>query len=702
MADSNSIPLFDVAAWLSAAGVFTLAYLFGGLACFRLRFARRFDAVLIRLTAGLALSPVFVLLSGQIQGVLLLRPYWMAFALGGVALLAFQLSRSDPHPDAESETPNRPAEPTRIPAGTVLAAIPFAVWMMYLLGPLSCPPLNYDVLEYHLGVVPHFFELGRIDPIPHVFYSAQPIATEMLYTLASVLEGSSRGGATGYVQWGMTGLAGLLLFRALERAGVPRPAALLVPFGFLTHPIMLRTELDRMTDLTGAVMLLGGWLVWLNVARGEDDNRGRRASLVILGVLAGGAVTSKWTNAGTAAWGIAMAPAAGILMFRDGDTRLPFAFWFKAAGLFILGGAAVVLPWMLWVWVETGNPIAPFGAGAFPTERWGPENLEYLLGTHGALSPLSGEYWDRLVSRILSPRIGLWPLFLGAALALAARLRLRRALDDKYFLILRHEPRNLLLSGALTVVVALLLWGRLRHAADRFLAPVIAMEFLMLGAAFAMLLENAAPKWTRAASAGAFLLFLGLAAVSPLPPLAGAAVYWDRALGRTSAEEFLQSGLGATADFFDAANELAEGSRLMAVGEARRYAFRHPVTLASVFDRHPIAHHVESAENAEGIRTSLREAGYTHLAVNEHETARLLDFHPPPILEADPAFVEVREAKNYAALVRRFPGFSEFGALPLKESGRERYVKFLGQMRADATYVNAAPEGAPAFWIAPL
>ena len=60
--------------------------------------------------------------------------------------------------------------------------------MVALLGPALSPPLNYDTLEYHLGVIPHYFQEGIVAPIPHVFYSAQPLGTEMLYTLAAVLD----------------------------------------------------------------------------------------------------------------------------------------------------------------------------------------------------------------------------------------------------------------------------------------------------------------------------------------------------------------------------------------------------------------------------------------------------------------------------------------------------------------------------------
>jgi hypothetical protein len=206
----------------------------------------------------------------------------------------------------------------------------------------------------------------------------------------------------------------------------------------------------------------------------------------------------------------------------------------------------------------------------------------------------------------------------------------------------------------------------------------------------------------RMAVPAALIAFLAMALLGPMSPIAGAAIYWDHATGRMTSREFLSVGLGATTDFFDAANELPEGSRLIAVGEARRFYFRHPITLASVFDRHPLAGFVEAADSTDQLRASLRRAGYTHLVVNEFETARLLDFHPPPVLEADPEFMELRDAKNAAALLERYAGMSEFGAHPLSEEDRGLYVRFLDEQKARTSYRSLEAPGLPAFWISPL
>lgn len=81
-------------------------------------------------------------------------------------------------------------------------------------------------------------------------------------------------------------LAALLLWRTLEAAGLFRPLALLVPFALLTHPIYLRLSLDRMTDLTGTIFLLGGWLFWMSCDE-KHKRDGNTVLFVVLGMLAG-------------------------------------------------------------------------------------------------------------------------------------------------------------------------------------------------------------------------------------------------------------------------------------------------------------------------------------------------------------------------------------------------------------------------------
>lgn len=733
--DSSAIPILGLRSWWSAIGVFGAAYLLGTPPTRRLSFSGFVDATLIRIAAGLSILPVVVLMLGQAPSAVFRFP-WALPALAGIALWIFHFLRA--RKEGASSAPRQPVAPSpnRIEPGQgappespitkLLGAVGWlavAFTLLLLLGPAFSPPLNYDTLEYHLGVIPHYFETGAITPIPHVFYSAQPLATEMLYTLSAVLEGSPWAQGPKVLQWGLVVLAALLITRLFIAVGTPKSIVPWLALVFLSHPIIVKLELDCLTDLTGVVFMLAGLLVVFSDPCRDESQPPPKSAALLIGLLAGGAISTKWTNAGTSA--LILTVVAFVSMIRmprrrplaqvggapEGETprqpEPPSKVLMNSAALYLLGVASIMVPWMAWLGWRAGNPIAPFGAGLFPTENWSPVRLEFLLQTHGPLSPLSGEYWRNLIGRLRSPTLG--PELLLASTAVWVFIvfveRRRSALGRKSVdaptsrgdLVRAGTMVGALLTGA---AIAALLWGRLQFAADRFLAPVVTAELIVLGISLAALgrrtTATATSLWIGLLALGAFLFWLTLyyrTTGIPFPP---------RAAGRINHEEFLRGGLGDTVDLLTAANELGPESRTLAIGEARRYYFKHPITLASVFDRNPIADFVTEDSTPDSIRRALAEAGYTHLLVNEFEMARLLDFHPPLRLLSDPAFVRLRTNKDYGGLAAEFWGHAEFGPEPLSETRRENYGEFLRAMRTKASFLRSGRDPYPAFWIAPL
>ncbi|MCH8333337.1 hypothetical protein IIC65_05340 [Candidatus Sumerlaeota bacterium] len=180
--------------------------------------------------------------------------------------------------------------------------------------------------------------------------------------------------------------------------------------------------------------------------------------------------------------------------------------------------------------------------------------------------------------------------------------------------------------------------------------------------------------------------------------------YWTYASGRSSTSSFVRLGLGGTVEMFERANALPGDARILAIAEARRYYFRRPITLSSVFDFSPIGSAIGAAREGSSIRDQLLSRGYTHLLVNEYEMARLLDFHPPPILLEDAEFMELREGgrSNYAVLAERYQGYGEFGTQALGARERRIYLEFLQSMREEAVFFPHERAGYPALWIAEL
>ncbi|MBI1785497.1 hypothetical protein HYR69_10170, partial [Candidatus Sumerlaeota bacterium] len=253
--------------------------------------------------------------------------------------------------------------------------------------------------------------------------------------------------------------------------------------------------------------------------------------------------------------------------------------------------------------------------------------------------------------------------------------------------------------------ISLLFWGRLAQAADRFLAPVIAVSLVILGTSLKIFFLS--PDSSRSRALRWFAIGLALLA---LPSWGGqfsllkSMPYWDCALGKITPREYLRATLGGTAELFEEANRLPTGSRILAIGEARRYYFTTLLSLSSVFDDHPIREFVSGAPDAEAIRARIAKAGYTHLLVNEYEIARLLDFHPPKALLDDKNFVALRSKgpEGYAPLIERYSGYIEFGPQPLTADEGRIYLDFLNLMRADAPFLRSGTNPHPAFWIAPI
>ncbi len=606
--------------------------------------------------------------------------------------------------------------------------------MFFLLGPALSPPSNYDTLEYHLGVVPHYFAERRITPIPHVFYSAQPLATEMLYTLGAIMEGTPRGLAPRTVSWSLVVLSAILLFRALLAVGTTRSIAPWLVLVYLVHPIIFKLEWDRVTDLTGAIFLLGGLLVATTPADGKADSNAPK-NIFLIGIFVGAAVASKWTNAGTAALILTMASLLGLFIPGKRDWKISSTY----IGLFFLGAVLILLPWQIWLWVQAGNPFAPFAAGIFPTDSWSPARLQFLMQTHGPLSLFSLEYWMNLLTRLNSGSSGPPIMIFAVGIWLLAWLLERRRIEE-----IRPASSSLINPLFLGVAAASILWGRLRFAADRFLAPVIVTEIVILGAALGRLLrpkqagypdeasaanqqteglihssrgqrprssdqkqserpEGASQGWTEGVAI--FLL-----ALSSWPYAFGefnlirASAGWDYALEKINDVQYLRGIMGGTVDLFSAANALPADSRIVAVAEARSFYFRRPIALSSVFDQSPLRPAIARASTAEQIRQGLIAQGYTHLLVNEYEMVRLLVFHPPPILLADETFLRARGQgeKSEPDLVKQYAGYVEFGVEPLSAEERAAYREFLSTLRERAVFFDAGPQGSPAMWIAPL
>ncbi len=639
-------PLFDGNAWWAGLCVIGLGSLAGWvLPPWR---GGRVGWV-VRTTAGLVVIATLVPGAGD-DGWLFRPGIWSPAGAVGLAIALYSLVKS-----CRSIRLPRVFGPGELIAGGGQLLV--GLWLAMMLGPAFGPPVNYDVLEYHQGIIPHVFERGKFEPIPGVVYTRQPIATEALYTLAAAIEGNAWGRGPGILHWLLIVLGAAVFARLLKRIAIPAAWRPWIVLALLTHPLIFRLQLDRFTDWTGVTLLAAG----LAALR----SRGGWGAAALAGVIAGGAVSAKWTHAGTVALPLAiMLPVLSPARGR-----------FVRLLAFVTAALVVWLPWVAWTWRYAHNPFSPFLASIFPTDFWPAGRLQFLMATHGRTSPLQAVYWTNVIRRIGWGVAG--PPWIAVALVCGAAAA---ALKKK------SRAGGVGWAGRLTLglLLAVLLWGGLLHAAERFLAPSILLALVVMAA----LLRAFAPRRARAA-AGPALAFVVLVTAAfiyrgdlgGLARLSAATVS-----GTLPADEYSRLFLGDTVDLFAAANRLPAGARLIAINEARRYPFRRPVALASVFDRSPASFAARGARDAGEIHRRLAAAGYTHILVNEFEQARILAMHTPPGLVGNRELQALIQRNDQAALVERFAGATEFSVEPLNPTELRAWQDFLDRMRAQAIW----------------
>jgi hypothetical protein len=395
-----------------------------------------------------------------------------------------------------------------------------------------------------------------------------------------------------------------------------------------------------------------------------------------------------------------------------------------------LVGFALWLPWGIWLFVQRGNPFAPFMANLFPSSEWPAERLHFLLAAHEPLHPTQALFWTNLLRRLTTGLDGAPLIFL--ALAGAAALALLRRV-----MISHEKAENISIANpeahpeanstaaqsspactfafrlAAGMIGSLLLWGNLRQAADRFLGPTLLAAVLV----FAVVLHELLALLDRRRPEGGGLplrpLITGLLAVLALvnvtQNLGALAPMAAHARGRLSRAQYLEIAYPMEIDVVRAANALPASARILALNDARRYLYTGRIDLASVFDQSPIRPAVTGATSGEAIRRRLAEQGYTHILYNGFEQVRLLRMQTPLRLLGDPQFKTLlaapdeQRADANVILATRYRGFTEFAADPLTPAEHKAYEEFLDMMRPRATaVVPAAPGAEPAFWLAPL
>lgn len=229
-------------------------------------------------------------------------------------------------------------------AGVVALGTVSALFALTLLIRVGLPPVEWDVLVYHLYLPKVFAEAHRFVYLPRLVYSSMPLGAEMMFTWAYLWDGLGAAAA-------VAPLINILMVVAtwrLARRYLDNLWAAAAAFLLLFTPSFAAAVGTAYVDFVVGAFVVMALVVYLNGFR-------RYADAALGGVLLGAALAVKYTGA------YALVALAPVICLDIVKRRLPLRY----AAVFLLTAFAVVSPWLVKAFVERGNPVFPALYGVF-------------------------------------------------------------------------------------------------------------------------------------------------------------------------------------------------------------------------------------------------------------------------------------------------------------------------------------------------
>ncbi len=560
----------------------------------------------LRGSAGLGLLAVLTLLIGM--GGLLHR--WLLILLvPGLALLGLAALVGGVR--AHLAGPRQPWAPQAThwaPRANllVLLALGASSLLWILLTHSLAPPIDWDVLAYHLDLPKRYVAQQRIVYVPDNPSSNWPLNLEMLYSLALLFGSDIAAQLTTLSMVGLIAGGLLLVGRRLldDRAGAIALAL------FLTVPTVKRLGGVAMVDAALGLFVLGAaysFERWL-----AERRLGWLALCAIFGGLAAG---SKLTGAGFAIlYFLLLLWEEGQRLWRErtAGRRPDMVGLLRHTLLYGLLGLALVGPWYLRSVINTGNPVFPFAYHLFGGRNWDELGDEYH--SHMLESVFTAEMPRNLIgltrsyyAMIFEPSLlGGYRGHLGPLITLGLLAGL---------VALPLAPR--FIRHSLFVAAGFwLLWFFLTSHQARFVLPLAPLLALITAFVIVRLLDLV----RRPALQAALLALLVLAVLPEWPwyNTGERALFRSRVAylsGAQSRDAFLDATIDAMPLFRYVNTQLPPDAVVLLVPyESRSYYLERAYLWG-----HPIGQRVirwEQHENAEALLETLHGLGVTHVLEN--------------------------------------------------------------------------------------
>jgi|GEM_PF-664828 len=484
---------------------------------------------------------------------------------------------------------------------TILAFITLALLVMLYLVCALALPIQYDVLEYHLGAVEQSLRNGTIAPRTHVFYSFLPYGMESIYAAGMLLEGASSWYTPKFINLGLLLLCFAGIYLLLGFVGLDRNWGLFGAILFGMNRLVFTVGLDAFVEIGQTVYVLAALVCWFLSWQYK-----KKGYFYLSFIFWGFALGVKYSILG-----LGIIPFFAVLIpvgIKRMEEQKPVL---RESVILAIQGAGIIfvmfMPWMLRNYVHTGNPFFPFFSRIFAWENWTPEQMEFYYRVNRLAPPLSVQ--NLMVHLTKWKDIGYLytiPLIL-------------------VFMVFRNRSLIMGLSGF--ALMGYLFWNIFLNPPARFLVPLVPVIILLL-----LLGLRRVARISRFGLV--FLIPYGIFICASfqmhLVELFNTG-YVKAAFFCYEQDDFLFDQLGYYKEGADFINEtLAPSSRLLFLYEARSLYIRNPVLCNTVFDKSPLLGIAEEAGDGKGIRAELRSRGFTHVLVNEIELNRLIHTYAPP------------------------------------------------------------------------
>jgi hypothetical protein len=463
-----------------------------------------------------------------------------------------------------------------------LIVIAIAVSLLIILMGVFIPPLDYDTLEYHLGVPAQYIKAHGIIYLPYNVYSNFPFHMEMLYTLGLLLNGPILAKMIHFLFLILTLLIILVLGNKLyPKAGYP--AALI----FVNIPIVAVTGAKAYNELGLTFFgLLCIYSLW------EWNKKKDKKFLILASLFCGSAISVKYT---------------AIIFFL-----VPFFIFvllnslkkIRCAGVFIICSLLIASPWFIKNSAYTGNPVFPVAYGQLGGKNWGDFEAARFKKHH----QIELTDFKRLIEvpkRIITGQEG--------------RIGITLLLFLPFLFFIKNTPLPLKCLGMYSLFY-FLIWFFSTHHMPRFLIPMLPLLSILAGfCIFYFLNLRKLLGYTMIAFLTTGLIFNGarlfyqFSLIHPLPFI----------IGKDSEEEYLSKifYLYPAIDFINI--YLPQDSKTLFIAEARTFYCKKDFMVNTPLDKNIIVEIAGRSKRPKDILDALKKMGITHILYNDTEVKRI-------------------------------------------------------------------------------